>query len=157
MMQAQRQAESSTSPSQGEVKVILVPPDVRSAALDEQIAKLLEPSFAYSRGRMDIEQVFALRDKEMAQIFLTFEDGQIIGVTVTEVLKWTTGVTFLKVLTAGGIGAMEHGLDVTLEKIEEFAKLAECKMVIIEGRRGWGRALPDGYECTHSVFEKEIS
>jgi hypothetical protein len=138
------------------MKVILVPPDVRSDALDEQIAKHLEPSFAYSRGRMDIGQVFELRDKERVQIFLTFEDGQIIGVTVTEILKWTTGVTFLKVLTAGGVGAMKHGLNVTLEKIEEFAKLAECKLVIIEGRRGWGRALPGDYECTHSVFEKEI-
>jgi hypothetical protein len=156
MTQAQPQTESSISPSAGEIQVILIPPTVRSEEIDREITKHLEPSIAYSRGRMDMDQVFELRDKEQVQIFLTFEDGQIIGVTVTEVMEWTTGLRCLKVLIAGGRGALEHGLDLTLEKMEEFAKIADCELIIVEGRKGWGRALPDGYEYTHSVFEKGI-
>jgi hypothetical protein len=157
MTQAQPQIESSILPSAGEIEVIIVPPHVRSDVIDEQITKHLEPSLAYGRGRIDMEQVFKLRDEEEVQVFLGFEDGEIVAVTVTKIIEWTTGLRCLKVLIAGGYGTLGRALKPMLAKMEEFAQLAECKVLIIEGRNGWGRVLPEGYEFTHSVFEKEIS
>jgi hypothetical protein len=44
----------------------------------------------------------------------------------------------------------------TMEAIEAFAIKAGCQSVTVEGRKGWERALPDGYKFAYAAFEKEV-
>jgi hypothetical protein len=158
MTAAHSQIESSTSPSLGEVEAVVVSKDQRNPLIDAEIRRHLGPTIEKSHGRIKIEQIFHLLDNDKAQLFVAVQDKkEIVGVVVTEIVEWISGRRCMKVMLAGGMGGLKMGLmEPLMEKIEEFAMLGICASVMVEGRNGWGRVLPEGYEFSHSVFEKEI-
>ena len=156
MTQAVSPIESSISPSPDEIEVVLVPPNQRDTWVDEQIAKHLEPALARSHGRIKIEQVFYLMMTGQAQVWFALDGTECLTVVVTEIVHWCSGRRTLKVMLAGGYGSMDRTMEPIMRKLEEYALLHICSSVIVEGRKGWERTLPDGYEFSHVAFEKEL-
>lgn len=101
-------------------------------------------------------QVFYLLDSNKAQLFLAIQEDEIVAVVITEVVEFVSGARCLKVILCGGKGAMSGGMGGMIDKMEEFAMLALCSTIQVEGRKGWERALPDDYRYSYTVFEKEM-
>lgn len=156
MTQAALQIESSTSPLTGEIEAVVVPTGLRSAAIDEAIRKHIEPACARSSGQITIDQVFYLLDQEKAQAFVAVENREIVAAVITEVFEYVSGLRSLRLMLAGGYGTLRTAMTPLLAKIEEFAVLSICSSVIIEGRKGWERTIPEEYRFMCKVFEKEI-
>ena len=156
MIQALQQTEYFISPSRGEVTVVLIPPDARSERVDNQMKEHLEPAIDLSHGRIKIEQVFHLMNVGQAQVWFALQNDECISVVVTEIVEWVSGRRCLKVLLAGGYNSMSTAIEPIMTKLEEFAMLELCASVIVEGRRGWERALPEGYKFSHVAMEKEL-
>lgn len=134
----------------------MIGPDARNAWVEEQMAKHLEAPLARSRGRIKLQQVFMLMMTEKAQVWFAMDGEECITVIVTEICEWVSGRKSLKILLAGGYGSMERAIGPIMDKMEEFADYTICASVLVEGRKGWERALPEGYEFSHCVFEKEL-
>jgi hypothetical protein len=103
-----------------------------------------------------MEHIWHLLDTEKAQLFLAIDDSGIVGVVVTEFVEFVSGRRSLRVILAGGEGAREPFMNQMMKKIEEVAMLGICQSIIIEGRKGWARVMPEGYKFSHVVLEKEL-
>jgi hypothetical protein len=157
MTQAALPIESSISSSPDEVEVVLVSKEQRNPIIDRAVRGCLESSLERTNDRITIEQMFYLLDSEMAQLFLAVEGRRIIAAVITEFVEFVSGRRSLKVIVAGGEkGYLDTAVEPFLKKIEEVAMLGVCSSVLVEGRKGWGRVLSDGYKFSHSVFEKEL-
>jgi cobalamin biosynthesis protein CbiD len=156
MTQAAQLIESSISPSSAEIEVVQVPSGFSTPWADEQIRKHLEPAIALSHGRITIDQVFHLLHTERAQVWFAMEHEECVTVVVTEIIEWVSGRRCLKVILAGGYGSMHKTLAPIMETLESFALQEVCASVLVEGRRGWERALPEEYTFSHISMEKEL-
>jgi len=134
----------------------MVGPENRSPFVDEQIRKHLEPALALTHGRITLEQVFMLMMTEKAQVWFAVDGMDVITVVVTEIVEWVSGRKSLKVILAGGYGSLDRAMQPIMDKLEEFADFAICASIMVEGRKGWERTLPEGYKFSHCVFEKEL-
>jgi hypothetical protein len=134
----------------------MVPPGEMGGFVSETIRERLEPAIARCRGRITIENVFDKHERGMFQILLvTDPTPEIVAVVVTEVIEWTSGRRCIKLLLGGGYGSL-WTVPPVMAKIEEMGAEIGCASVLVDGRKGWERILPDGYEFSHSVFEKEL-
>ena len=155
MIQALQQIEHSISPSSFDVEVVILPPDRMTPEIGKKVEEHLGPAIALSRGRITIEQVYSLHKREMVQVWLTLEGREIINVTVTDLTEFTSGRRALKIILSGGYGSLRV-MNEILDKLEEFARLEICASIMVEGRRGWERALPPEYTFSNIVMEKEL-
>ena len=157
MTQPQPLIESFTSPSTGELEIVIVPPGCRGEHIDKKLTEHLEPSVAKSRGRITMDNVFTMHDEARVQIFLGIENSEIICSTVTEVIEWSSGKRCMKMLLGGcPRGVMWETVPTMMEFVEKTAKSLGCKSRLVDGRKGWKRVLPEGYEFSHATFEKEL-
>lgn len=156
MTQAALQTENFISSSQGEIETIAVRPGYRGTIIDEAIRKHCQPSIDRTNSRMTVEELLYLLNAELAQLFLAIQDGEIVGIVITEIVEYVSGAKCLKVIILGGKGALAGGMDAMIKTLEEFAMLSICSTIQCEGRKGWGRVLPDGYRYSHTVFLKEL-
>lgn len=134
----------------------MIPLQRRGVWVDEQIAKHLEPAMAITDGRITIGQVFYLWSRDMVQVWFAIEDKECITVTVTEIVEFVSGRKCLKLVLVGGYGSLDRAIGPVLKRLEEFAMMELCGSVLVEGRKGWERALPDGYKFSHVTCEKEL-
>jgi hypothetical protein len=157
MTQAAFQTESSISSSTDEIEIVIVPPGCRGEHIDKKIREHLEPSVARSRGRITMDNVFDMHDAARVQIFIGIENSKIICTTVTEVIEWSSGRRCMKMLLGGcQNGVMWESVPTMMEFVEKTAREIGCKSLLVDGRKGWKRVLPDGYEFSHATFEKEL-
>ena len=154
MTQPQTQTESSISPSQ--VEVILIPNHSRTEWTEDQMRKHLTPAIAKSHGRITMDQVFYLMNTDRVQVWFAIYEDDVITVVVTEIVEWVSGRRCVKVMLAGGFGSMDKTIGPIMDMLENFALSEACVSVMVEGRKGWERALPDGYEFSHVTCEKEL-
>jgi hypothetical protein len=123
----------------------------------EKIREHIEPAIAASHNRITMDEVFSLINKDEVQVWFSMDKAEVVGAAVTQIVKWGSGRKSLRLILAGGKNNMYRNLEPTMEKLEEFAILMHCESVMVEGRKGWERALPDGYKFSHATFEKELS
>jgi hypothetical protein len=117
----------------------------------------IEPAIAASHDRITMDQVFRMINKDEVQIWFSMDQEEMVGAAVTQIIKWGSGRKSLRLILAGGKNNMYRNLEPTMAKLEEFARLTNCASVLVEGRKGWERSLPDGYKFSHATFEKELS
>lgn len=86
----------------------------------------------------------------------TIEDseGWIKGVGITRIISHPDKKE-LQVVALTGKGLLNN-INVYQKTIDMFAKGIGCKQVSVYGRKGWTKALPDGYKLAYHVFIKEI-
>lgn len=104
-----------------------------------------------------MENVFDMHDKGKVQIFVGIEGSEIMCTTVTEIIEWSSGRKCMNMLLGGcPSGVMWDTVPTMMEFVEKTAKRIGCKSLLVEGRKGWKRVLPEGYEFSHATFEKEL-
>lgn len=123
--------------------------------LIEAIWPIAEPFVARSY-KHNFQRVPDELATELAQgtklLWLACEGQRVLGAIVTMLFDTIEGRA-LKMLECGGdeMAAWMH----LHERIEQYAKNEGCSRVLIEGRRGWARQLPD-YRMIAVVLEKRI-
>ena len=157
MIAAQPQTEFSTSLSPGEVEIILVPPVSLNERIEAEMRKHIEPAIEKSHGRILIDEVIEKVISGKMQLWFSMSDTECVGAAITHVTTWGSGKKSVGLLLAGGKDNMYRNTGPTMQKVEEFAELLGCSSVLVNGRKGWERALPEGYKFTNAVFEKEIA
>ncbi len=91
-------------------------------------------------------------DEAEAQLWCYAEDGEIVGVGLTEVYEHHRG-RFCRVWVI--CGDLEPYLQGLAHAIEKWAESIGCTAVEINGRRGWARVL-EGYKTKAWVIEKDL-
>jgi len=128
----------------------------RTEWTEETLKKHLTPAIAKSHGRITMDQVFYLMNTDRVQVWFAICEGEVISAVVTEIVEWVSGRKCLKVMLAGGFGSLDKAMGPIMEKLEMFALLEVCASVMVEGRKGWERTLPEGYRFSHVTCEKEL-
>ncbi len=157
MTAAQPLTESSSSSSSVD-ELLLVPPGLDRTYLLDEIGKQLESALALNNGKMSYDDVLEMYRKRMCQLWMMVRDKVIVGAVVSEIVNYVSGKKVLRLLVCGSdtnttlAGRLEIGMGV----MEGFARDEGCSSVLIEGRRGWGRVLPEYHEVS-TMFEKELT
>lgn len=119
------------------------------------ILKHVETGCAYSGGRFTPDAILAAGTTGEMQVFLAVRgDTEIVGVGVTCLSHYPTGLKVCDVLIVGGATAglwadMQHPLT-------RWAKGEGCERIQMVGRKGWGKALPD-WKVVATMYEREIA
>jgi hypothetical protein len=88
-----------------------------------------------------------------ALLWLAWDGTRIHAAAVTE-LRSANGRKFCTIVACGG-EQRRHWLHL-LADLESFARAEGCATVLILGRPGWRRVLPD-YRVKNIILEKELS
>ena len=133
-------------------ELVCVPPSYVNTLWQRVNAHILS---AMERGGMgnysDVER--GVRSGAM-QLWLAFNDGEILAAAVTELTKRTNGELECTIVACGG-----NERDTWLHHIaalEDFARAEGCSRVRICGRPGWRRIL-NGYRTRKVIIEKELT
>ncbi len=165
MTAAQQQTESSSQSSSAETQIVLLPPDALSNSPNprwilEQISRHLAEPLKMNGAKQTIDNVIDRMASGHSHVWLGFDigAGETFGCVVTEFAQFANGIRGLKIVLCGGDKgfAIGHSMRLVLDHIEKFAREQNCTLVMIEGRRGWGRVLPD-YTEIWTTFEKELN
>jgi hypothetical protein len=117
------------------------------------VREMLDAGFAASDMLMPDDIVLQLCHGKRLLWIITDQDGtQVFAAAMTALHRMRSGL-MCKILECGGEHAAlwVHHRD----KIEAYAKAEGCDRVVIEGREGWARLLPD-YKMIGVVLEKRI-
>jgi len=156
MTQAVSQTGSFTCPSADKVEIIGLHPSWLDDELIEKLRLHLDPAIDRSRKRISWDEILQKTRAFNMQLWISMCLDEMIGAAVTHVVRWGTGRKSLELILAGGKFNMHRNTEPTMKALEEFAANTGCDTVMVTGRKGWGRALPAGYEFSHAVFEKEL-
>ena len=107
-----------------------------------QIEALLEPGF---NNLEQVDQALA----EGAILGWFGRDSAIIGF----IEEHDAGAKALRIIW--GVGDLSEIRNEMQPPIEAWAKSQGCRTILVQGRKGWERALP-GYRLDHIVVRKEI-
>ena len=85
------------------------------------------------------------------QLWTSYDETQLHSVCVTRIVVHPKKYKFLEVvLMAGKMISVPE-----LKIIERWAKSKDCKMVRLEGRKGWMKILKD-YKIDAVILQKEL-
>ena len=127
---------------------------ILSSDLDEfwhKVRPLIQRAIDESDGDYLIDDIYeALWLRDM-QLWVWYQDGEIIGALVTEILDRPENRVCTLVL-GGGAGLDFWKNDTTIYR---WAKGNGCSSVEIHGRKGWGRVL-SGWKETSTNFRRDL-
>lgn len=133
------------------IRLICIPPvDVR--ALWNGVYPMIDAGFAASDVPMPGDLLDQLT-KGTRLLWIAMTDRhEILAAMMTQLFPMRTGMA-CKMLECGGerLAEWKH----LREEIEQYAKREGCNRVLIEGRPGWARVLPD-YKTVSVALEKRI-
>ena len=133
-----------------EIQLVCIPPkDVRK--IWGGVVDMIDAGFAAFDVPMPadiIEQIEA----DMRQLWVAVADNKIKAAMLTQIFEMRSGKV-VKALECGGEDL--YSWLPLRTGIEEFAKREHCVRVIVEGRPGWSRLLPD-YKMIAVTLEKRI-
>jgi hypothetical protein len=119
------------------------------------IAEHVEAGCSFSGGRLTPEAILDAAEKSEMQVFLALRnETEIVGVGVTTLSVYPSGLKCCDVLIVGGASAglwadMQHPLT-------RWAKGEGCQRIQMVGRKGWGKTLPD-WRVAATMYEREIA
>ena len=150
-MTATQKTENSASSSS--VEAVAVPPDHV-----DQVWPIYRPLVAPALLRtreMDAETVRRLAKEGRLQLWIAwdFEAKEALAGAATDVYEGPLRRIGRVVLCGGRLRNLWIHL---LAQLEEWARDEGCVALEITGRKGWARALPDGYQATSYTFQKEL-
>ena len=83
-----------------------------------------------------------IRDRDMQAMVAVDEDGEIVGVMVTEVLAAVSGVTYIYAVALAG-DRFEEWRGQASDLLKQWATSMNAPFVLFQGRRGWVKRLAD--------------
>jgi hypothetical protein len=119
------------------------------------VTKYLEVARDWARGRVSVDDLLRLLFSGQMQLWVFFEDGQILGQLMTEVKQYPQ----CRMLAVQYCATEPHLSDVvedsTFEVLEKYAKELGCAGVEMTGRSGWSKHVAKrGYDTKSVVFQK---
>ena len=131
--------------------LVCVPPDEVWKIWPGRVHELVDSAFA--RADVPMPDDIAEQLKYGTRLlWLVIDKDQILAALLTQLFPMRSGLV-LKLLEGGG-EKMSNWLHLK-SQIEDYAKREGCVRVIVEGRPGWARVLPD-YEVVGVTLEKRI-
>lgn len=123
----------------------------------EKVKNHLAPALKLGSGSVTLDDIMSLHREDKMQIWILQSPAEeVAAVLVTEVLTYLNEEKSMRMIVGGGIGSMAEGFNVLLDAVEEGAREAGCRSIIVEGRKGWERVLLD-YQFRAIVLEKELN
>lgn len=101
--------------------------------------------------RFELDDVLQLIEQQKAQLFV-FKDTELLSAWVTTIENSPSN-KWIRVMWAGGKD-MDKWLHF-IDAIAQWGKSLGCKKMVITGRPGWEKKLPD-FKKTSVVLEKVI-
>lgn len=133
-----------------EIELLCIPPDsVRK--IWSGVFHMIDAGFAAFDVPMPTDILEQLEGKTR-QLWVAVADGKIKAAMLTQIFEMRSG-KICKALECGGEDL--YSWLPLRTGIEEFAKREGCVRVIVEGRPGWSRLLPD-YKMIGVTLEKRI-
>ena len=125
------------------------------------VEKDIKSALAYSGQLNNSDFVFDTAKQGKFQIWVLWDKNQKLtsdkyfGVCITEIIQRKLGkVCHIYIMTGRQRTKWQK---LVVDKIEEFAKEEECKLMELITRPGWQKILENfGYNRTHVVLEKKI-
>lgn len=135
-----------------ELQLICFPPEEVWKIWPGAVHDMIDAGFAAFDVPMPSDILEQLRYGTRLLWLATDERNKIIAAALTQLFPMRSGMV-CKVLECGG-DHMREWIGMRTQ-IEEYAKLEQCSRVLIEGRPGWARMLPD-YATIGVTLEKRI-
>lgn len=134
--------------------------DIRLIAVDPKRAQEIWPAArplierAYKDGDQDVPPTILHDLTKGRRVLWLAVDGEenIIAAMLTQLFQMNSG-KMLKMQECGG--ERMHEWKHLRRRIEDYAKAEGCTRVLVEGRPGWERIMPD-YERVAVVLEKRL-
>lgn len=137
------------------MNVIIVPKEHRHVIFPK-VKHYLEKAAVLSGGRMTIEEIENNVLNKEHQLWIAFNDNEIVATADTEVVKYCTGV---KTLVGHFIGGkdLESWKQPIVDAMAMFGKAEGCTKIEFMGRRGWTKPLKQiGWKETYRVYEYNL-
>jgi len=146
----------SASSSAGEPEIVLIPKeDVdRVAGL---AGPLLEKGIGALRGTATATGLLRQCAEDHMQLWLEVQPlSSTVDVAIITELVRCEEILLARVVLACGSGLFRAPARRYLATLESWARFQGCDRIIIQGRAGWARYLPDPYEEIARVWERRL-
>ena len=138
------------------MKITLVPTE-HIESVWPKVQSYMERAAKYTYGRFTAEDIKSelLKHSNVQQLWIAFEEGDVYGAYVTEIVQYprlkTCVIHFL-----GGKHFKKWGW-LGLEILQKFAKEHECDVMESFGRPGWKKIWEkDGYKPRYTLYELPV-
>lgn len=117
------------------------------------VKPMLQRAIEYNDGDFDTNFVLSRLMNSTMQLFVGYNEKEIIYSAVTEILPYQKRKA-LRIVLMGGKN-IDSWVDTKI--FEKFAVSQECDRIEIVGRKGWIKKLETrGYKQTHYIVTKEV-
>lgn len=116
------------------------------------ISHYIQQAIDKTSGDFELEDILSLIEQKKAQLFFVKEGDEILSTWVTTIEN-SPSHKWVRVMWAGG-KEREKWLHY-LSAIEEWGKSIGCEKMVIAGRAGWEKVLPE-YRKTSVILEKVL-
>lgn len=131
--------------------LVLVPPDL-IGGLWPHVAPLLQIVFDKAPADATMESLRSDLLRGDQRLWIVIRDARIIAAATTEIRTAPSG-NVCQITTC--VGDNMANWRKFLPEMERYAKTQGCRVMRVEGRRGWRRVLPDYHE-PWITLEKEL-
>ncbi len=115
----------------------------------------LNKAAKYTYGRYSANDITNELLTKQQQLWIAFEDTNMFGFVVTEVITYPKMKTLIMHFTAGK--ELLLWKDDMLAELRSFAKLNDCKVIESYGRKGWAKVFKqDGYNTKFIFYELPV-
>ncbi len=105
------------------------------------MVKYVENADELSRGTLTPETICtAIRERDMQALVAVDEDGEIIGVAITEIMIALSGLRILNIVALAG-DRFDEWRDEGDRVLRAWARDVDTPMIHMTGRRGWVKKL----------------
>ena len=133
------------------MNVLIVPQDDINKVFPI-VRDYLDKAAKLSGGRYTIEEVYENVRFNNQQLWIAFNDTEIVASAVTELISYSK----IKTLVGHFIGGkdLESWKQPIVDALAKFAKAEGCDRIEFMGRRGWGKPLKKiGWQESYRVYE----
>jgi len=120
-------------------------------------APILEMGIAALRGTATVMGLLHDCIQDRKQLWLEFDPRSttVAVAIVTELVRFETAF-MARIVLVCGVGLFRAPVERYLGTIEEWARFQGCDRIVIEGRDGWKRYLPETYTAIARVWERKL-
>ncbi len=129
---------------------------ILSSQEHEAFWRLLSPLVTKLGGRISMDELAAFNTVPGSDIWFCADEqrSHIRSVMVTQVRQYKAGLRVL--LLSHAAGDLDDFGPGSLEQAESVARHYGCQRLQVDGRRGWGKVLGEGWSEFSRSIEKEI-
>ena len=119
------------------------------------IEQYMDGAAEYTYGRFKTADIYNDLIRGHQQLWIAYDEGDIYGVVVTELINYPQMRTLVMHFTGGR--KLPKWKNEMLQLLQRFAKDNGCSVIESYGRPGWGRVFErDGYKARFVYYELPV-